>query len=236
MDYQVTCPKCRANIGIMAVQVGHPTRCPHCHTNFSVANPTERDPSIPLGKVFSFRCSQCSCRLEAYTGMVGQSGQCPTCAAEFRVPAPNTEAVRTGGTQPESEYAQPVHAYAAAGGRAPKIIRLADDRQAIQCPRCGQVNDVTRNNCAQCAAPFTLDGAEQGPAPQAGGGFGLASLILGLISVPGGMLIVPPILAIVFGLLAFREPAAGTSSRWQPILGIVLGALGLAIAAAYYIA
>ncbi len=120
MDFQVTCPKCRANIGVMAVQVGHPIRCPHCAASILVADPAERDPSIPLGKVFSFRCSQCSCRLEAYTGMVGQRGQCPTCAAEFLVPTPDGAAVRTGGTLPEQEYAQPVHAYAAAGQRAPK--------------------------------------------------------------------------------------------------------------------
>jgi hypothetical protein len=199
-----------------------------------VANPAERDTSIPLGKVFSFRCSQCNCRLEAYTGMVGQVGQSPTCAAEFHVPPPNAQTVRTGGTPPEEEYAQPVHAYAAAGQRAPKILRLADDRQAIQCPRCGHVNEVTRNNCARCAAPFTLEGAEQGPPPQSTGNFGLASLVLGIISVPAGITVVPPVLAIIFGILSFRQPAPPTSpTRWQPILGIVLGALGLIPAVAW---
>jgi hypothetical protein len=240
MDYQVTCPKCRANIGLMAVQVGLPTHCPHCKTTFSVADPTERDPSIPLGKVFSFHCAQCQCRLEAHTGMVGQAGQCPTCAAEFRVPPPDSDAVRTGGTKPETEYAQPVHAYAAAGARAPKIVHLQDGQTAIQGPRCGTINDVDRNNCRQCAAPFTLEGAAQGSAvPDAsdGGGFGLASLILGIISVPGSMLVLPPILAIVFGILALRHKSPpGAPMRWQPMVGLVLAVLGVVIAVAMYLA
>ena len=234
MDYQVTCPHCRANIAIMAVQVGQSMRCPHCHSRFSVMSPIPRDGSVPLGRVFTFRCGQCQCRLEAYTGMAGQRGQCPTCAAEFRVPAPDQAAPdRTGGTPPQGEYVQPVHAYAAAGSRAPRIVRLADGRQAIECPRCAAVNDVGRDICVRCAAPFTLEGVEQAPAPQAGSHLGLASLILGIVSVPGGLTLVPAILAIVLGVLALRQPRPpGGAARWQPVVGIVLAGLGLIIGGA----
>lgn len=230
MDYQVACPHCKAGIAIMAVQIGRGMRCPHCHQAFTVSDPNERDPAIPLGRVFSFRCRQCQSRLEAYTGMVGQGGQCPTCAVEFEIPPPETDAARSGGTEPEMEYAQPVHAYAAAGDKAPEIIRMPDGKHAIRCPRCHTVNAVDRNNCIKCAAPFTLEGAERGGSSKSGG-LAVASLVSGIVGVPGFRMFVPSLLAIIFGLLALRdETIAGTSRRGMAIAGIVLGAVGLAIA------
>jgi len=230
MDYQVACPNCRANIGVMAPQIGTQMRCPHCKKLFLVGNPTERDPSMPLGRLFSFRCAQCHSRLEAYTSMSGQQAQCPTCGAEFTVPAAETQAApeRTGGTEPESEYAQPVHAYAAAGDKAPQIVHLDNGDRAIKCPRCGHVNPVTADNCARCAAPFTLEAAER-PAKSSGGGFGTAALVLGIIGIPAFCTFVPSVLAIIFGVLALRAPvgAVGSSQRGQGIAGLVLGSLGL---------
>src|SRR5947209_11398302 len=40
----------------------------------------------------------------------------------------------------------PVHAYAAAGERAPRILRRNDGTQNIQCPRCNSVSPITANN------------------------------------------------------------------------------------------
>ncbi len=114
---------------------------------------------------------------------------------------------------------------------------MPDDCQAIECPRCSALNEVSRNNCARCGVPFTLEGTEQAPARNAGSNFGLPSFILGLISLPLSVLVVPPILAIVFGVLALRQQTpAGIPGRWQPIAGIVLAVLGVIIAVAYHLA
>ncbi|NQU75908.1 MAG: DUF4190 domain-containing protein [Planctomycetes bacterium] len=228
MEYQVTCPRCRANIGIMSVQVGLPMRCPYCHGQFSVSDPTERDPSVPLGRIFSFRCSQCNSPLEAYTGLIGRQVQCPTCAVQFEVPPPDGRIKRAGGTELQTEYAQPVHAYAAAGDNAPKIVRLLDGRQAIRCPRCKAVNSVDANSCRTCAAPFTLEGAAESASAGRISGLGIASLVLGIIGLLTFFVFIPSVLAVVFGALGLREKKPGEASSWRlAIAGLILGVLGL---------
>jgi len=234
VDFQVTCSHCRANIGVMASQVGTEMSCPHCGKRVVIGDATPRDPSVPLGKLFSFRCAQCQSRLEAYTGMVGRRAQCPTCAVEFKVPPQEGQVRRLGGTEPEAEYAQPVHAYAAAGDKAPEIVRLPSGQQAIRCARCRTVNSVDRDNCIQCAAPFTLEGSEQGAIPRAGG-LATASLVLGIIGLVAFFAVLPPVLAIIFGLMALGESHRGPDSpRNTAIAGIVLGGIGIVLTALYY--
>ena len=235
MDYQVACPHCRAHIGIMAVQVGQRMRCPHCHEGFNVADPQERDPSVPLGQVFSFRCTQCHSRLEAYTGMIGQSGQCPTCAVECIVRRLNEDAARAGGTEPEAEYRQPVHAYAAAGEQAPEILRLDNGAQAIRCPRCKTINEVNRNNCTHCSAPFTLEGAERAVPVGKGGSTDTAAMVLGVVGVVLFFIVVPSLLALVFGVIALMGKNANVKGgRGMAIAGTTLGAIGLLLAVLFY--
>lgn len=228
MDYQVTCPFCRSGTAVMAVQIGQSMRCPHCHETFQVAMPSSA-PGVPIGRPFSFMCAQCSSRLEAHAGMVGQRGQCPTCGVEFTIPAPFGKGFRVGGTEPENEYAQPVHAYAAAGDKAPRILRGPDGKQAIECPRCKRLNEPNRNNCSLCAMPFTLEGAEGGSAPSQGNGLATASLVLGIVGVPGSFILVPSLLALVFGFLSLRGQTAegGSPGRGSSIAGTVLGAIGV---------
>ena len=229
MDYQVTCPHCRANIGVMAVHIGRMMHCPYCKRPMTVSSLTDRDPSIPLGRIFSFHCSQCGSRLEAYSSMVGQRGQCPTCAVQFEIPSPGGGVERLGGTQAETQYAQPVHAYAAAGDKAPEIFRLPSGQQAIRCPRCHAVNSVDRNNCATCATPFTLEGAGES-AQGRSGGLAVSSLILGIIGLPGFWAVAPSVLAVIFGLIVLLGKGGyKESDRNQAIAGVILGVLGLGI-------
>jgi len=211
----------------MAVQLGRAMPCPHCRKQFQVGQPEQSSARAVVGSVFTFRCSLCNSRLEAYTGMIGRKGQCPTCAAEFSVPQPTERAARTGGTEVESEYAQPVHAFAASGDKAPKIVRLANGQQVIQCPRCKASNAVDRNNCRTCAAPFTLE-ATEGKTP--GGGLAVTSLVMGIVGIFLSFVLIVSLLAIVFGVLALREQdTAERPSRGGAIAGLVLGIVGLLI-------
>jgi len=225
MDYQIICPHCGRSIGIMAVQIGQSMPCPHCRQRFQVGQPSAVGGTAVYGSLFTFRCDLCQSRLEAYTSMVGRRGQCPTCGAQFQVPAPTERAKRVGGTEAEAEYSQPVHAFAAAGDKAPKIITLPTGQKAIQCPRCKTANAVDRNNCRRCAAPFTLEGSEP---PTARGGISTAALVLGIIGLPLSFACIPSILAIIFGVLALRGDEDGRRrGQGQAVAGLVLGILGL---------
>lgn len=235
MDYQVKCPHCAMDVGIMAVQIGQPLRCPGCRNTFVVTLPGAAGPAGMVGRPFSFACDQCGSRLEAYTGMVGQRGQCPTCGAEFTIPLPYGQSVRVGGTEPEKEYAQPVHAYAAAGAKAPRIVRQNDGQRAIECPRCQTANPVSRNNCSRCAMPFTLEGTETSAGQ--GSGLATASLVLGIVGIPGGCVMAPSLLAVLFGVLAMRGQGGegAATGRSYPIAGIVLGILGAGIGIVFWL-
>ena len=225
MDYQIICPHCGRSIGIMAVQIGRPMTCPHCRQRFQVGQPSAAGGTAVHGSLFTFRCDLCQSRLEAYSSMIGRRGQCPTCGAQFTVPAPTERARRVGGTEAEAEYNQPVHAFAAAGDKAPRIVTLPTGQKAIQCPRCKTANAVDRNNCRRCAAPFTLEGSEP---PTARGGISTAALVLGIIGLPLSFACIPSILAIIFGVLALRGDEDGRRrGQGQAVAGLVLGILGL---------
>lgn len=156
----------------------------------------------------------------------GQSGQCPTCGNTIRIPIldrhgrlidPATQKV----LKPDPH---PVHAYAAAGDRAPLIIRTDDGGQSIQCRRCKTLNSVSANSCRSCGVPFTLEGSTT-PEKASGNGFATASLTLGIIGVPTCMIMIPSVLAIVFGVIAlFQLSRRGQQSgRGVAIAGITFG-------------
>ncbi|MFT3788059.1 MAG: DUF4190 domain-containing protein [Tepidisphaeraceae bacterium] len=192
-------------------------------------------PAVGGGRRYGFNCQYCSSRLEAQDSNAGQSGQCPTCGQDIIVPIldrygrlidPMTGKV----IKPDPH---PVHAYAAAGERAPRIFRQADGKQSIQCPRCRSVSPITANNCSSCGMPFTMEGTTI-EATGASNGYAVASLVLGIIGLPTFFcLAIPSILALVFGGIAYaqasREGSAGTG-RGMAIAGLILGLIGLAFA------
>ena len=90
----------------------------------------------------------------------------------------------------------PVHAYAAAGERAPRILRSDDGRQSIMCPRCHALSPITANNCKSCGMPFTMEGTTL-EAAGTSNGFCVASLVLGIIGIPAFLCFPIPIVAIV---------------------------------------
>src|SRR5262249_53586364 len=122
----------------------------------------------------------------------------------------------------------PVHAYAAAGDRAPQILRNPKGQQNIRCPRCSALSPVTANNCKACGMPFTMEGTTL-EASGTSNGFCVASLVLGIIGLPTSCIAVPSILAVIFGIIGYmqvtKEGAEG-GGKGMAIAGIICGAIG----------
>lgn len=171
--------------------------------------------------------------------MGAQQGQCPTCGNTIIVPRldrvgrlvdPMTGKI----IKPDPH---PVHAYAAAGERAPIIVTGPDGVKNIRCPRCGTLSLITANNCRACSLPFTMEGTTA----RAGGatdGFCIAALVLGIIGIFAFCTVILPLLAIIFGvigLLRISGRDASVGGRIMAISGIICGMIGGLIAVAVYI-
>jgi hypothetical protein len=129
-----------------------------------------------------------------------------------------------------------VHAYAAAGERAPVIMRSSDGHQTIQCPRCKAASPITANNCKSCGMPFTMEGTTL-EASGTSNGFCVASLVLGIIGIPTHCAVIPPVLAIVFGIIGYNQTSAAGSEakgKGMAIAGIICGIIGGLLAVKWY--
>ena len=171
--------------------------------------------------------------------MAGQQGQCPTCGNTIVIPILDRYGrlidPMTGKIIKQDPH--PVHAYAAAGERAPRILRQNTGQQNIQCPRCGSVSPITANNCKSCGMPFTMEGTTL-EASGASNGFAVASLVLGIIGIPTGCIVIPAVLAIIFGIIGYNQiNAAGGEGggKGMAIAGIVCGAVGCLIGGFYFL-
>jgi DNA-directed RNA polymerase subunit RPC12/RpoP len=247
-----TCHVCRTPLSAEDHQAGQLVRCPTCGTTLRVPQRKSVAAGVgvasfsnaPLGQVgglnggkrYGFNCGYCSSRLEATAAMAAQEGQCPTCGNNITIPIldrygrlidPRTREII-------KQDPHPVHAYAAAGDRAPKIIRTNDGGQSIQCSRCSALSSVSANNCRACGMPFTMEGTTL-EASGSSNGFCVASLVLGIISIPAFCAVIPGILAIVFGVIGFsqasRETAEG-GGKGMAVAGIICGAIGCLLAVA----
>jgi DNA-directed RNA polymerase subunit RPC12/RpoP len=191
------------------------------------------------GRRFGFNCGYCSSRLEANESQSGQEGQCPTCGNSIVIPIldrygrlidPMTGKI----IKPDPH---PVHAYAAAGERAPRILRSDDGRQTIMCPRCQSLSPITANNCKSCGMPFTMEGTTL-EAAGTSNGFCVASLVLGIIGIPAFCTVIAPVLAIVFGIIGYNQvtkSGAEGGGKGMAIAGIVCGVIGSLIAAIQFL-
>ena len=185
------------------------------------------------GKRYGFNCGYCSSRLEATESMAAQDGQCPTCGNNITIPILDRygRLIDPKSGQIIKQDPHPVHAYAAAGERAPGILRRPDGVQNIQCPRCSSVSPITANNCKSCGMPFTMEGTTL-EAAGTSNGFCVASLVLGIIGIPAFCTIVTPVLAIVFGIIGFNQVNnAGVQGggKGMAIAGMICGAIGAII-------
>jgi hypothetical protein len=194
-------------------------------------------PRMSGGKRFGFNCGYCSSRLEATESMSAQDGQCPTCGNSITIPILD----RYGRLiDPKSgliikQDPHPVHAYAAAGERAPRILRSPDGAQSIQCPRCPALSPITANNCKSCGMPFTMEGTTL-EASGTSNGFCVASLVLGIIGLPAACAVIPPVLAVVFGIIGYMQTTKDGmegSGKGMAIAGIICGSIGCVLAAMF---
>jgi hypothetical protein len=246
------CNVCRTQLSAEEQQAGQLVRCPTCMSTLrvpaeqpsggAVVAPQQNNLQILSqsrggggGRRYGFNCGYCSSRLEATEAMAAQEGQCPTCGNNIVIPILDRygRLIDPRTRQIIKQYPHPVHAYAAAGDRAPKILRQPDGSQKIQCVRCNTLSPVSANNCRSCSMPFTMEGTTL-EASGSSNGFCVASLVLGIIGLFAFCAVVPPILAIIFGIVGYNQAAKTGSTgggRGLAIAGIVCGVLGCAFAA-----
>jgi DNA-directed RNA polymerase subunit RPC12/RpoP len=253
------CQACQTPLRAEDPQAGQLVRCPTCSATLRVpaakqtvpiaaaAPPgTWRPPlaSFPgrlnagVGKRYGFNCGYCSSRLEATESMAAQDGQCPTCGNQITIPILDRygRLIDPKTRQIIKQDPHPVHAYAAAGDRAPKILRRRDGKQAIRCPRCAGESPISANNCKACGMPFTMEGTTV-EAAGASNGFCVASLVLGIIGIPAACTLILPVLAIIFGIIGIAQISRNEGEgggKGMAIAGIVCGAIGCLFALMYH--
>ncbi len=203
-------------------------------------------PPIAPSLRFNFSCRLCGSVLEALIAQSGTPGRCPTCAAVFNIPRVDPRTGLTLGVGDSGETKQdptPVHAYAAAGGKAPEIVHLEGAGQAIVCPRCAVTSDIEQNYCAACGFPFTMEGANRATQSTADG-YAVASFVVGLVSLPACICVgayggIGAFIAGVLGwtsLTRVRSAGSARGGRKWAIAGLTLAGVGLVVALAKIIA
>ena len=258
---EFACGSCGSTLRAPAERAGQLVRCPRCKATMPVpgeavdaeavedayhepdvlprpepaqaARPVVVDPAA-AGRRYGFNCQYCSSRLEATGAMAGQEGHCPTCGNTIIIPILDRYGrlidPMTG--QVIKQAPHPVHAYAAAGERAPDIFRAENGLQHIRCPRCKSTNPIGANNCKNCGMPFTMEGTTL-EAAGGGNGFATASLVLGIVGLPAFCVVVPSLLAVIFGLIALRQTGGegdAGGGRGLAVAGVVCGGIGLLLA------
>ncbi len=243
----VRCPTCLATLRVPAAQQEVPvaagvgdlsTIAPPPTPNYTQQQTFMPPPRSGGGKRYGFNCGYCSSRLEATESMAAQDGQCPTCGNNITIPILDRygRLIDPKTRQIIKQDPHPVHAYAAAGDRAPHIFREDTGKQFIVCPRCNSSSPINANNCKSCGMPFTMEGTTL-EAAGTSNGFCVASLVLGIIGIPAFCAIIPGVLAIVFGIIGYNQVSKsgeGGSGRGMAIAGMICGGIGLVIGVMTY--
>ncbi len=217
--------------------------CPHCASHFTL--PQAGQAAVPVAQPtgnlstagharFTFDCQRCGSILEARGDMSQSQGRCPTCGALFVIPRTDPQSglpIDTATVPDDGQLPTPMHAYATAGHKAPKIHRMANGEQAILCSQCGQQMPIDADSCTACGVPFTMEAASEvarsGPSPNS---LATASLTIGIISVLTPCMLVLGLVAIGLGIAGLvRAENLGTArpGRNMAIAGIVLGVISL---------
>ncbi len=245
MSFQLDCPACRKAITATDDLLGRPVACPHCSTHFRIpargARPLVRSSSARSDYVapirFTFTCQRCGSILEGASDVCGERGRCPTCGAVFVVPSVDRKTgLPTGPAEvaDDGEFPTPVHAYAAAGDKAPQIRRLDSGEQIIICPRCAARMPIDAHLCTTCGIPFTIEGAAAiSKSAPGGNGMATAALVAGIVSLPlfiFGVVLGPAAIGLgVAGLRRAGEGERNGAGRKRAIAGIICGGVSLGI-------
>jgi hypothetical protein len=105
-----------------------------------------------------------------------------------------------------------------------------------QFPAQGQPQGYPQQGYGQQGYPGAPAGYDQGAPAGKSNGFGIAALVLGILSIPAGFLSWPGILlgllAIIFGILGLRKvKARRADNKGMAIAGLITGIIGLVIGA-----
>jgi len=242
MSFVLDCPVCHKPVTMTDELIGRVMACPHCAWHFTlpqrgaapqcVVAPKSIHPSDPARIRFTFTCQRCSSILEARGDMGGQHGRCPTCGAVFVIPQVDPRTGLPAGpavVEADGQLPTPMHAYATAGDKAPKIRRLQSGEQVIVCPRCRRDMPVDAETCSACGLPFTMEGAAAVSEVGSGrNGLATASLTIGVISLLAFCLPGLGLLAIGLGIGGLRRAekmGPQRTGRSMAIAGIVCGSL-----------
>ena len=257
------CHVCRTSLSAEDAQAGQLVRCPTCLTTLRVpaGQPQPQrelaaagvgargagslQPGFgqfpgmrPGGKRYGFNCGYCSSRLEATEAMGAQEGQCPTCGNTITIPILDRygRLIDPKTRQIIKQDPHPVHAYAAAGERAPAIVHGKDGNRAIRCPRCAAISPITSNNCKSCGMPFTMEGTTI-EAAGTSNGFCVAALVLGIIGLIPMCGAIPAVLAVVLGAIGYNQvskPGSEGGGKGMAIAGMVCGGIGCLFSLLYF--
>lgn len=230
-SFAMICIRCDRTLLARREWVGREVQCAHCASTLCVPDEPATGravradpPSMDARQFFYFGCARCGTLLEAHTGMCGHGGACPTCGARLCIPhldergQPLPAALRDD----EPIAPTPLHAYAASGAHAPRIVSGDDGERLIECPRCRGLNALEADACAACGAPFTMEAAVTSDRIQRDG-LSTASLACGIIAVPLFALFLPALLALGCWVAAVTR----SEGRATPIPARVGAGLGL---------
>lgn len=116
--------------------------------------------------------------------------------------------------------------------------------QAPQCPGCGYSTQQTAPSFSQSGVGITAPPGQTAP-PSASGfqdvaatktnGLAVAALVLGIIGIPLMMMVLPGLLALVFGIVGVQQTSSkGQAGKGMAIAGIVLGAIAVGLSAFFW--
>jgi hypothetical protein len=191
---------------------------------------------------FSFVCDRCNSVLEASVDKAGSPGRCPSCGDVMLIPSFDSRTGLRSTAQAASPRARsPVHAYAAAGQRAPKLRLQSDDTWCIVCPKCSCESQIDSDQCDECGMPFTLDGAHSSATPRQQL-LAASTLTAGALSIPlalcaAGVGATVAVAGLVLSFMAFqaygethppRRRTAPTVAAGLAFIGLCLATAGIA--------
>src|SRR5204863_115155 len=149
----------------------------------------------------TFQCQVCRTPLSADESQVGTLVRCPVCKTALRVPS----AARS------MNPPQPVGAGAPSGGATVTTSAGA----------------TRPTNCKSCGMPFTMEGTTL-EAAGTSNGFCVAALVLGIIGLPASCIVLPSILAVIFGVIGYNQVTKNggeATGKGMAIAGMICGGI-----------
>ena len=163
--------------------------------------------------------------------MAAQEGQCPTCGNTITIPILDRygRLIDPKTRQIIKQDPHPVHAYAAAGERAPAIIRGPDGKQIDPLPALPAGSARSPPTTARAAACPSRWKARRWRPPARATGSASRRWCWGSSASPRAASCIPPLLAIIFGIIGYNQVArsgAEGGGKGMAIAGIIMGVLG----------